>query len=266
MQSYETIEYREDAGVATLTLNRPQKRNAIDLVMRRELNDVIAHVGGNADVKTVILTGKGDHFCSGGDVSTMKSAQLSAEDGRTRVAPVIAFSRSLLELQKPVIAAVDGSAYGAGFSLCLCADLVVATPRTRFCMSFLRVGLVPDLASAFTLPRIVGWQRAKQLMYSMGEIDGAQALEYGIVSELAEPEALQGRCADIARAMTGMPAAAFAMTKQALLRTFSTDLAAMADGEGYMQGIAFNTEYHREAAGLLLDKKPMRYVFPKAGG
>lgn len=261
---FETLQYDVADGVARIVLDRPQRRNAVDLVMRRELLVAIGAVASDTNARALILSGAGEHFCSGGDVSTMRGAELSAEEGRDRMAPVIACARSLLELPKPVIAAVDGVAYGAGFGLCLCADLVIATSRARFCLSFMRIGLVPDFASAFTLPRIVGWQRAKQLIYSAAEISGETAHEYGIVSELAAPEALHARAAQVAQAMSHMPPTAFAMTKQALLRSFSSDLAAMNDVESMAQGVAFTTQYHRHAAEQLLARKEMPFTFPAA--
>ena len=263
-RSFETLQYGVTEGVARISLDRPKRRNAIDLVMRHELLEAIAMVAADPGAKALILTGEGEDFCSGGDVSTMRGVQMTAEQGRERMAPVIACARSLLELPKPVIAAVDGVAYGAGFGMSLCADLVIATGRARFCFSFMRIGLVPDFASAFTLPRIVGWQRAKQLLYSAEEIDGKTAHGYGIVRELAEPSALQARAYQVAKAMSQMPATAFALTKQTLLRSFSSELAAMADTEATAQGVAFTTDYHREAVESLLAKQPMPYTFPRA--
>ena len=262
--AFQTLRYHAAQGVARIELNRPQRRNAIDLVMRHELLQAIAVAAEDADVKALILTGAGGHFCSGGDVSTMCGAHMSAEQGRARMEPVTACARALMELPKPVIAAVDGVAYGAGFSMCLCADLVIATPDARLCLSFMRIGLVPDFACAFTLPRIVGWQRAKQLIYCAAEIDGATAHDWGIVAELSDPQLLDARAMQIAMAMGSMPPTAFAMTKQALLRSFTADLAASCEAEANAQGVAFNTQYHQRAAELLLARAPLPYTFPPA--
>lgn len=262
--AFQTLRYHAEQGVARIELNRVERRNAIDLVMRHELLRAIGEAAADTDVKAVILTGAGGHFCSGGDVSTMRGAQMSAEQGRARMEPVTACARALLEMPKPVIAAVDGVAYGAGFGMCLCADIVIATPGARLCLSFMRIGLVPDFASAFTLPRIVGWQRAKQLIYCAKEIDGTQAHEWGIVAELADPQLLDTRAMQVAVAMSHMPPTAFAMTKQMLLRSFATDLAASSETEANAQGVAFNTQYHQRAAEALLARAPMPYSFPPA--
>jgi 2-(1,2-epoxy-1,2-dihydrophenyl)acetyl-CoA isomerase len=261
-RDFETLRYGVVDNVARIVLDRPKLRNAIDLVMRRELLEAVTEVAADENAKVLLISGAGDHFCSGGDISTMLGVKLSEEEGRARMAPVIACARSLLELPKPVIVAVDGVAYGAGFGLCLCADLVIATPRARFCLSFMRLGLVPDFASAFTLPRIVGWQRAKQLIYSATEISGKTAYEYGIVSELAQPDVLGERSFQVARAMGQMSSAAFAMTKHALLNSFSKELYEMNEAEIAGQAKAFTTEYHRQAAAQILAKKPTPFMFP----
>ncbi|BCY20148.1 enoyl-CoA hydratase [Bordetella pertussis] len=157
----EFVRYDVDAGVARITLDRPDRRNAIDVPMRAALLAAVQAATADPAVRAVVLAGAGGHFCSGGDVSTMRGASMSAEQGRDRMAPIGACARALLEMPKPVIAAVDGIAFGGGFGLCLCADLVLATPAARFCLSFMRIGLVPDFAAAFTLPRLVGLQRAR---------------------------------------------------------------------------------------------------------
>jgi enoyl-CoA hydratase/carnithine racemase len=170
----------------------------------------------------------------------------------------------MLECPKPVIAAVDGVAYGAGFGMALCADVLIATPAARFCLSFMRVGLVPDFASAFTLPRIVGWQRAKQLIYTAAEISGTQAHDWGIAAELCPSDKLAQRATEVARAMTHLPPTAFAMTKQMLLRAFTTEVIAAGEAEANAQGVAFTTDYHHRAVEQLMAREPLEYNYPKA--
>lgn len=127
----EFVRYDVDAGVARITLDRPDRRNAIDVPMRAALLAAVQAATADPAVRAVVLAGAGGHFCSGGDVSTMRGASMSAEQGRDRMAPIGACARALLEMPKPVIAAVDGIAFGGGFGLCLCADLVLATPAAR---------------------------------------------------------------------------------------------------------------------------------------
>ena len=260
--SYEKIAYVVENSVAIIKLNRPHRKNALDLQMRAELWLAIDRARQDPGVAALLLTGMGDDFCSGGDISTMRPGELDAEAGRKRISPVTRGAHMLLELEKPVIAAVDGCAYGAGFSLALAADIAIATPRARFCLSFMRIGLIPDAAALFTLPRVIGWNRAKHLLYSAEEINGRTALEYGIVGELVEPANLQNRAKQIATAMTQVSPTAFSLSKSALLRTYSSDASAMADMEINGQGIAFSTQYHDEAAKRFLNRKPGGYRWP----
>jgi enoyl-CoA hydratase/carnithine racemase len=260
--SFQALSYQVQDGVAHLVFNRPARRNALDMTMRQEFLQAIELARHDDQVRAVVLRGAGGHFCSGGDVSSMRGAQMTAEQGRARMAPVVVCARALLELPKPVVAAVDGVAYGAGFGIALCADLLIATPAARFCLSFMRLGLVPDFASAFTLPRIVGAQRAKQLIYTATEIDGTQAHDWGIAAELCAPDKLEPRASAAARAMTNLSPVAFAMTKQMLLRAFTTELAVAGESEANAQGVAFNTAYHQRAAELLMAREPLAYHYP----
>ncbi|MDS1140022.1 enoyl-CoA hydratase/isomerase family protein [Pusillimonas sp. SM2304] len=261
--TYESIRYVVAENVAHIVLNRPHKKNALDMVMRDELWHAVAQARDDADVRAVLLAGAGSDFCAGGDVSTMRPGELDAEAGRIRISSVTRGAYSLLELPKPVIAAVDGCAYGAGFSLALASDIVLATERSRFCLSFLRLGLVPDAAALFTLPRAVGAYRAKHLLYTAQEIDGRTALDYGIAGELVAEDQLHDRAWQVAAAMAKMPPTAFALCKSALLRSFSAETAVMADMEMNGQGIAYSTQYHADAARRFLDKKGLPYSWPK---
>ena len=163
------------------------------------------------------------------------------------------------------VRAVDGCAYGIGFSLALAADIVVATPRSRFCLSFMRLGLVPDGLALFTLPRIIGWARAKKMLYSAQEIDGRTAAEDGIVTELVEPDALLERARAIANALASSSPAAFALTKNALLRSFSSDASAVMDMDINGQGIAYSTSYHKDAVKAFMGKQPLAFAWPAKG-
>ncbi len=257
------IEYSVRQGVGHIVLNRPKKRNALSLDMRTALWDAIERADKDDGVRVVLLSGAGGHFCGGGDISEMRSGAFDAEAGRDRIAPVSKGARRLLEMEKPVVVAIDGCAYGAGCSLALTGDFVVATERARFCMSFLRLGLIPDACGLFTLPRVVGWLRAKDMLYSTRAVGGVKALEYGLVNELAAPEDLLARSWEIAVAMTGLPRTAFALIKTALLRSMSMDLGAMTDTEMAGQAIAYSTTYHEDAVKRLRSGSPPLYSWPE---
>ncbi len=249
-------------AVATLTLNRPGVKNAIDAAMRTAMREAVHAVRRDRSVRAVILRGAGNAFCSGGDVRGMTVE--TAEEGRNRLDDVHDWIATLGELDRPVVAAVDGIAFGAGFSLALIADLVIATTRARFCMPFLKVGLVPDFGAFFTLPRAVGLARAKDLVFTAREIGAAEAQRYGAVLEVVAPERLDARCAAVAAALAAAPPAAFGLAKRALNLSLGSDLKTMLELESAMQGIAYTTDAHRDAVRRFRDKVEPLYAWPAA--
>lgn len=258
--TFETIRYEVDDGVAYVTLDRPAQKNALNLTMRAELRDAVTAVRRDRAIHALVLRGAGDDFCAGGDVRGMNVTD--AEAGRNRLDDLHGWLADLLMLDRPVIAAVDGVAYGAGFSLALTADFVLATPRVRLCMPFMKVGLVPDCGALYTLPRIVGLQRAKEIMFSAREIRADEARQLGLVLEIVPPDQLQARARAIGQCMAGASPSAFGLTKRALNRTFESGLDTMLEHEAAAQGIVFTTEFHREAVRRFADKAPPLFQWP----
>jgi len=255
------LEVREQ--VATLTLDCPEKRNAFDLVLRDQLAEAVRTVRRDRDIRAVVLTGAGGHFCAGGDLRNIGSLQIDSGQWRERLGNVHEWLRDLLTLDRPVVAAVDGAAAGAGFSLALAADFVIATPRAWFAMSFIKVGLVPDVGAFYTLPRVVGVQRARELMLSGRDVRADEALRLGIVSELHAPEALLPRAWAIARSFTGASPTAVSLIKRALADG-TPSLAQALDAEANAQTVAAGTPAHREAVAAFLDKRPLPFSWPPA--
>lgn len=261
---YSTLELSAADGVATLVLNRPRQRNAIDMAMRQELLEAVQQIARDPQVQSVVLTGAGGHFCAGGDVKTMGQIA-SAEKGRQRMLDLQPLVLTLLQLDKPLVAAVEGVALGAGFGLALTADFIVAGRDARFCCSFARVGLVPDFATAFTLPRIVGLQRAKALVFSARELPAAEAMEQGLVAEVCDPGAALGRARELALLLaTGSPTA-FSLAKRMLLASFQSDVGTMLGMEAAAQGIAYTSDYHTDAVQRFLAKEAPRFRWAAPG-
>jgi 2-(1,2-epoxy-1,2-dihydrophenyl)acetyl-CoA isomerase len=253
-------------GVAVIAFDRPERRNALDLPMRSEFARVVASAIADDDIRAIVLTGRGGHFCAGGDIGSMRSATgLTAEAGRKRMRAVLDTVSALYTCDKPVLAAVEGAAFGAGFALALLADFVVAAQGARFCMSFARVGLVPDSGALYTLPRIVGVQRAKELMLSARELDAQEALALGIALEVSAEGGALERTLELARSLAQASPVAVAMTKTALNCSLSSDLRAMVELEANAQGVAFASAYHREAVERFLARQPPRFQWPAAG-
>jgi 2-(1,2-epoxy-1,2-dihydrophenyl)acetyl-CoA isomerase len=255
-------------GVATLTMNRPEAKNALGGGMREAFAATVPALVADASVRAVVLTGAGGAFCAGGDLRAMAEVRDSMHiDGwRERMREVQPWLRALIELDRPVIAAVDGAAYGAGFSLALAADFVIASPRARFCMSFMRVGLVPDFAAMYTLPRVVGVQRAKELMLSAREVQAEEALRLGLVMEIVPQASLLERAQTLARGFVGASPLALSLVKQTVGSALASDLAASLNHEASQQALCFSTEAHRQAVDRFLAKEPAAFVWPVSAG
>ena len=247
-------------GIATLTLNRPQQKNAINNPMRHALRDAVYAIRADRSVRAVILRGSGEDFCAGGDIRGMNVDD--AQAGRERIDDLHGWVGQLLDLDRPVIAAVDGVAYGAGFSLALLADFVVASSRARFCMPFMKVGLVPDCGAFYTLPRVVGLARAKDLVFSARELGAEEALRVGAVFEVVQQDQLYSRACELAAALAGSSAVAFGLAKRALNQSHASDVRAMLEMEALAQGIAFTTGYHKEAVRRFKEKQTPLFQWP----
>ncbi|MFC3609346.1 enoyl-CoA hydratase/isomerase family protein [Stutzerimonas tarimensis] len=257
-----TLLIERRGAVLHLSLNRPDKRNAMDLDMRDELAAAIQAIRDDRSIHAVLLSGQGGAFCAGGDLRGISSAGLDTEGWRTRMQETHRWLRDLLTLDRPVVAAVEGVAYGAGFSLALAADFVVAAPSARFCMSFGKVGVVPDLGALYTLPRIVGVHKARELMLSAREIDAREAENLGIAYEIQPAEHLLERAHLLAERLAGSSPATASLIKRGLDMSLSSSLDSMLDFEAAAQAIAFSTDYYRIAVGRFIEKKPALFQWP----
>jgi 2-(1,2-epoxy-1,2-dihydrophenyl)acetyl-CoA isomerase len=260
---WKTIRYVVEDGVATLTLNRPAQKNALDMVMRAELTEALSAARRDRGIHALVLAGAGGAFCAGGDIRGMRSGNGSAEEGRDRMLDLHLWVEELVNFDRPVIAAVDGPAFGAGFGLALAADFVLATPRARFCLSFLKLGLIPDCGVFYTLPRIVGVQRAKELAFSAREIGAEEARQLGIVSEIHHPETIGERARKIALSFNAASLTALSITKRAFNASLNCGLGTLLEMEAAGQGVARSSEYHRNAVDAFLNKEPPPFIWPK---
>lgn len=257
------ISYELKDRVAVISFDRPERRNALDIPMRTEFARVVASVVTDDAVRAIVLTGRGGHFCTGGDIGSMRTGQgMTAEAGRQRMRRSLGNVSALYNCDKPVLAAVEGYAVGGGFGLALLADMIIAAEGAKFCMSFARVGLVPDSGSLYTLPRVVGVQRAKELMFSAREVSADEALLMGIALEVTPRGGALERALMLAQNLTQASPAAIAMTKTALNNSLSSDFRSMVELEANSQGIAFSTEYHRESVDRFLEKKTPLFQWP----
>lgn len=255
------VRYERQGSTALLTLDSPASRNALAGPVKQGLMDALARIRADAGVRAVVLTGAHGAFCAGGDLKAIQAAaELDSDGMRERMLATHALMRELLMLDRPLIAAVDGAAYGAGFSLALAADMVLVTPRARFCMVFMRVGLVPDCGATYTLPRVVGPQRARELFLSAREVGADEALKLGIAMEQHEPQALLPRALALADSFSGASSLAVKLVKR-----FARDPAgieAALEDEANAQALCFQTAPHKEAVQRFFDRQPAAFQWP----
>lgn len=262
------LDLQIDDGVATLTMNRPDAKNALSADMRSAFAETVPALAADAGVRALVLTGAGGAFCAGGDLRAMAELRsgMTLAGWRERMREVQPWLRTLIQFDRPVIAAVDGAAFGAGFSLALLADFVIASPRARFCMSFMRVGLGPDFGAVYTLPRVVGVQRAKELMLSAREVDADEALKLGIAMEVVPVDRLLPRATALARSFTGASPLAVSFVKQDVAMSLGADLEALFARETDHQAMCFTTTAHEQAVQRFLAKQPAAFRWPGKDG
>ncbi len=245
-------------GIATLTLNRPEARNALDIAMREELVGAFDEIERDATARVVILTGAGGHFCAGGDVKSMQRKHTAIE-GRERVELLNRFVLRLFNFPKPVIAMVDGFAVGAGCNIALGCDMIVASDRARFGEVFLKIGLVPDGGGTWLLPRLVGLAKAKELVLTAEIIDAAEALRIGLVNRVVPAAELESVTRGLAAKIAAGPPIAATLAKALLNRAATVDLAAALEGEAFGQSNAITSEDHAEGVRAFLEKRAPRF-------
>lgn len=254
---YQTLVWELADGVLTLTLNRPEVLNAVNDRMAQELLDALRRAGRDEQVRSVILTGAGRAFCAGQDLRERVGGEFSyAQHIRSRYAPVIL---QLQGLEKPVLAAVNGVAAGAGASLALACDLRVASEDASFLQAFTRIGLVPDSGATYLLPRLVGLGKAFEMCYLAEAIPAQEALRLGLVNWVVPGPELMAKAREVAGRLAAGPTRAYGLTKRALLRNLNADLASALDYEAMLQDAAGRTEDHREGVQAFLEKRPPRY-------
>ena len=247
---HETIE----EGIAVLTLDDPTSRNAFSPVVRAQLQEALQRNVADAAVRALVLTGAGGHFCAGGNLAQMQVETWA--QARARFAETHALVRTLAAYSKPIVAAVQGWAAGAGLSLALLCDTVVAGRGAKFSAPFGRVGLIADLGLLHTLARRIGDGRARQMLLYGEPIEAQDALAIGLIDRMVEDDAvLTVACACARRLSEGAPLP-FQLTKQHFLRGLEEVL----DWEREVQAALMLTEDHREGRAAFLEKRAAKFL------
>lgn len=256
---YQSLLLDKVDGIATLTMNRPEARNALDVPMREELVDALDEIERDPAVRVVILTGAGGHFSAGGDVKTMAARRHTAAEGRARVELLNRFVLRLFNFPKPTIAMVDGFAVGAGCNIALGCDMIVASDRAKFGEVFLRIGLVPDGGGTWLLQRMVGLAKAKEMVLTAEIIDAAEALRIGLVNRVVPAAELESATRALAAKIAIGPPLAATLAKSLLNRAATVDLAAALEGEAFGQSNAITSEDHAEGVRAFLEKRAPKF-------
>jgi enoyl-CoA hydratase/carnithine racemase len=248
-EDWQHFDFAVDDGVATLTLNRPAKLNALTFDVYADLRDLIVELPQRGDARVLIITGQGHGFCSGGDVEEIIAPLLEMDTAAllefTRMTGAVV--KALRECPLPVIAAINGVAAGAGAVLALACDLRLMSDVASFAFLFTRVGLAgADMGSAYLLPRVVGLGRATELLMLGEPLSAERARQIGLAAEVLPVSELLGRAAEIARRIAGGPAFAYATTKSLLTRELDMGLGAAIEFEAITQALMMQSEDFEE--------------------
>lgn len=259
--TYRTLRFANEDGIAHITLARPDNANALDLVMMHELMQAAIACDEDPSVRAILLDAEGRLFCAGGDLAEFARAG----DGLPKLlkeATVYlhaAISR-LVRGRAPVIAAVQGHAAGAGFSLAAACDLVLAAASARFTMAYTRAGLVPDGASTYFLPRVIGRRRTLELMLTNLSLSAHEAVEWGLVNRVVEDEQLAEEALKLAREIASGPTGAFSGVKRLVLRSESETLESQMEIEARAIADAARSADGQEGIKAFLAKRPPRFT------
>lgn len=264
--SYEQITAEHRDGVALVTLNRPERLNAWTPRMSVELADAVERANADGEVGAIVLTGAGRGFCAGADMEATFQTRIDGTDpGDDTAGGEGGLPRGLdwvaqVRAAKPMLAAVNGAAVGIGLTMILPCDVIVASQRARFGMFFIKMGLVPELASTHFLVQRMGFGRASEMCLS-GRLYGAEeAYRQGLVDRLTAPDSLLDDALALAREIGANPAPQLRMTKQLLTRNGSaTDLAEVQRAESALLRACWETPEHQEAVRAFLEKRPAKF-------
>jgi 2-(1,2-epoxy-1,2-dihydrophenyl)acetyl-CoA isomerase len=255
--TYETIRLEVADGVATITLNRPESLNALNVAMRRELSTALKAASRDDGVRCLVVTGAGRGFCSGADLRGGSAERQFRRVVTNEYNPLIAAIR---QMPKPVIAAVNGVAAGAGVSLALACDLVWAAEEARFIQAFVKIGLVPDSGSTRTLVRALGRHRAAQLIFTGEPLSASEAHGAGLVNAVVPVAELHAAVAAIAAGLAAGPTRAIGYAKRLINHAEDASLDASLGMEAGLQELAGRTEDHAEGVAAFGEKREPRFV------
>ena len=260
--AYETLLTETNDGVLTITLNRPDVLNALTRQVLGELREAFHAAERDAAVRCVVLTGAGRGFCSGLDLTASGSRDehehLSVAEGVRRNWNVVI--KSIRAIEKPVIAALNGVAAGAGMSVALACDIRIASEAAWFMTGFVKIGLIPDSGGTLFLPLLLGYAKAAELAFTSDRIDASEAHRLGLVNHVVPADALMERTYELATRLAALPTRAIGLTKRGFNRAMMPHLDAALDYEADLQEIAARTDDHREGIAAFREQRSPRFT------
>ncbi|HMN05450.1 MAG TPA: enoyl-CoA hydratase-related protein [Flavobacteriales bacterium] len=256
--TYEQILYTLEDGVATITLNRPDKLNSFTAKMAEETLDVLGKAKADSAVRAIVLTGTGRAFCAGQDLAEATAPGIRIEDVVER--QYNAMVRAIRQMPKPVLCSVNGIAAGAGANLAYACDLTYAAESAVFVQSFVNIGLIPDSGGTFTLPRLAGMQQAFGQMVLAEKVTAARAVQLGMIWKAVPDAELNAEVSEVAKRLATMPTLAIALTKYALNRSQGSNLEQHLLVEAELQAIAGRSQDCKEGVAAFLEKRKPHYI------
>lgn len=261
---YKTIIYKVDGHIATITLNRPDRLNAYNNDLLRELMDAIDAVRKDDEVRVLVLTGAGKGFCAGGDIQVggiqSELVAVSPEERRQEIRHGLQdITRRLHHLEIPTIAMVNGAAAGVGFDWALACDIRIGSENTRMSVAFTKIGVTPGTGGAWLLPRVVGIPKAAELIFTSDILDAAEAGRIGLLNKVVPAGELEKETMALARRIAENPPVALRMAKMQLYRGLGMDLDTALEVIAACQGVAMSTEDHKE--GVMAFRQKRKPIF-----
>ncbi|MDP3386424.1 MAG: enoyl-CoA hydratase/isomerase family protein [Eubacteriales bacterium] len=249
-----TIIIKKDQSISTVLLNRPSMMNSFNDELVDDLMEALLELKNDDETRVIVLTGMGKAFSAGGDLLHLVKID-NAVDAKKFIAQAGDIIQTIMTMDKPIVAMVNGVAAGAGFNIALACDIIFCSKAAKFAQSFVKVGLVPDCGGNYLLPRVVGLQKAKELMFTADLIDSEEALKLGIVNYVCEPDDLDKTTYKFAeRLSTSAPAAIGAM-KKLINRTYELSLETVLELEADLQALCMLTEDHKEGVAAFKEKR-----------
>ena len=250
---YKTIELIREEGIAIVYLNRPKVLNALNETMKNELIHALKETEEDDEIRVMILTGRGRGFCAGADLSRFMEIQESDKGHRKKSRfGSVDFPRAFIQYPKPMIAAINGPSYGFGFTVTLTCDIRLASERAKFSCAFVRIGVTPEFCSTFFLPRLIGYGKAAELIFTARPFDAHEALEIGAVDQVFPPHRLMPEAKKMAKQIASMPPPAVQKSKEILRHGIQSTLEQVIQHEAIVVLDAMKTEEHQSALNKLL--------------